>query len=252
MLFGRGKQKEEGIREAQNERLLTAQRYYLETLRRELGRYIFVTDMEAFITVFDRMRRWESELERADKSRLHAEYRANITKFPDLQDFDIVGVRHFLGPESSFVDLDQLIERYEDISRYLIIDRLSGSYVSKIRVYDDTEADVLNKEIRRTKDRRLKDQIDEGMKRYYIWRRAKDEPNGLDTPRSYDDAEFEVFGLDGMSGRGFTPDIQYGVVCKKLNENGVYSFFVADEGKTYYSYYRTDQTFTKDTSLDWR
>jgi hypothetical protein len=84
------------------------------------------------------------------------------------------------------------------------------------------------------------------MKRYYIWRRAKDELDRTEMPERYEDTDFEVFRMEAR----FTPDVKYGIVCKKLDENGVYSFFVADEGQTYYSYSRTDQTFTKDTLLD--
>ena len=80
--------------------------------------------------------------------------------------------------------------------------------------------------------------MDEGMARYYAWRQdreAKDE---------FKEKDYEVYSLAACPSRDFTPEIEYGVVCKKLNECGIYSFFAGDD-ETYYSYHRSDPTFTK-------
>lgn len=219
------------------ERIAVGRKFYLEALQRELANVILTQDLEAFEKAFYSMLEWEAEIERADTSRRDAEYNLLLEKFPNLEDFDLIGTKHFVRhDESAMWSLDDAVERYKDISKFLILDpeRPAGHQHHSFR----REVKVFRERIRTYKDKRLKIAMDEGMARYYAWlrdREAKDE---------FKDKDYEVYSLADWPGRDFAPEIEYGIVCKNLNEYGIYSFFVGDD-KTYYNYHRSEPTFTK-------
>ena len=104
-------------------RIAVGRKFYLEALQRELANVILNQDLEAFEKGFYSMLEWESEIERADKSRREAEYNLLLEKFPNLEDFDLIGTKHFIRhDESAMWGLDDAIERYKDISKFLILD----------------------------------------------------------------------------------------------------------------------------------
>lgn len=219
------------------ERIAVGRKFYLEALRRELANVILTQDLEAFEKAFYSMLEWEAEIERADKPRREAEYNLLLETFPSLEDFDLIGTKHFIRhDESAMWSLDDAVERYKNISKFLVLDpeRPAGHQHHSF----NREVELFRERIRKYKDTRLKAAMDEGMARYYAWRQdreAKDE---------FKDNDYEVYSLAGRSRRDFTPEIEYGVVCKKLKEYGIYSFFAGDD-KTYYNYHRSDPTFTK-------
>jgi len=222
-----------------HERIAVGRKFYLETLQRELANVILSQDLEMFEKTFYAMREWEADIERCDKSRHEAEYNLILQKFPNLEDFDLIGTKHFIRyDESPTWSLDDAAERYKEISKFLILDpeRPAG-----LRGHSfDRETKIFSERIQKYKDKRLKDGMDEAMGRYYAWRQDRD------TKDEFKDRDYEVVSLMGHPSRGFTPEIEYGIVCKKLNECGIYSFFVDDgRNKTYYHYHRSDPMFSK-------
>jgi hypothetical protein len=94
------------------------------------------------------------------------------------------------------------------------------------------------------KARRFKARIEDALRRCHAYRHGfdagKGEPySGLH--ETFSDAEIEVFQIP----YGASPENETGIVFKKTDEYGVYSFFIADGNKTYHSYYRTDSAFKK-------
>ena len=222
-----------------HERIAVGRKFYLETLQRELANVILSQDLEAFEKAFYALREWEAEIERADKSRREAEYNLLLEKFPKLEDFDLIGTKHYIRyDESPMWSLDDAIERYKEISKFLILDpeRPAGHQHHSFK----REMEIFRERIRRYKDKRLKDAMEEAMARYYAWRQDRDAKD------EFKDKDYEVVSLMGHPSREFTPEVEHGIVCKKLNECGIYSFFVDDErNKTYHHYHRSDPTFSK-------
>ena len=219
------------------ERIAVARKFYLEALQRELSNIILNHDLEAFEKAFYSMLEWESEIERADKSRREAAYKLLLEKYQNLEDFDLIGTKHFIRyDDSTMWSPDDAVERYKDISKFLILDpeRPAGHKHHSF----SREEKIFHKHIRAYKDRRLKAAIDEAMARYYSWQQDRD------TKNEFKDKDYEVHSLSSWPSRSFTPEVEYGVVCKRLNEYGIYSFFAGDD-KTYYSYRRSDSTFAK-------
>ena len=81
------------------ERVNVAQRFYLEILQREAANIIMAEDLEAFEKAYYWMRNWQYEIAKADKDRRIAERKLLFEKFPNLEDFDLVGIKHFLEDE---------------------------------------------------------------------------------------------------------------------------------------------------------
>jgi hypothetical protein len=239
------------------ENRLTAQRRYIETLRRELANIIMDSNLEAFDKAFEWMHNWEQELLRSNRDRRRAEYDVLLKKFPTIEAFDEIGTRHFVrySDEPSW-RADEFVERYKELSKFLVLDFIyaqRGRLAKRGRLYDETEVgglydekevEVFQRCMRDAKDLRLQNAIKEAMKRRYISRMDRQEMSN----EAYSDEDYQVIPFLGVPNRDFTPEIQYGVICKKLQEYGVYSFFVGDD-KTYYSYYRSNEGFTKNQPL---
>jgi SAM-dependent methyltransferase len=168
------------------DRIAVGRKFYLEALQRELANVILHQDLEAFEKAFYSMLEWEAEIERADKPRREAEYNLLLEKFPNLEDFDLIGTKHFIRyDESSMWSLDDAVERYKEISKFLIVD--AERPVGHQHHSFSRELEIFRERMRRYKDRRLKDAMDEAMARYYAWRQdreAKDE---------FKDKDYEVF-----------------------------------------------------------
>jgi hypothetical protein len=142
--------------------------------------------------------------------------------------------------------MDELVERYKEISKFLIVDAYEAPefprsmYSDSRSMYDERGVEIFRERIQTYKDLRLKEAIKEGMKRYDIWRKRRKPEDAND---SYDDNEYEVLSLIGVPNREFTPELEWGIFCKKLNEYGLYTYF-GHEDKSYHSYYRSNNTFS--------
>lgn len=223
-----------------NRRLLTVQRLYLETLQRELANIILAENIETFEKAFFTLRDWESEILRSSEDRRTAEYRLLLEKFPNFEDFDLIGTKHFVRyDDRPMWSLDDVIDRYREISKFLVLDSLTDEEAGTHRKnFDEREFEIFQQRIRSYKDKRLRDEIKSAMVAF----RKSDTEYGTDT---FESDEYEVTALWRQPHREFTPDNQYGVYSKKLNEFGIYSFFAADNDRTYESYYRSDSAFSR-------
>jgi hypothetical protein len=224
------------------ERLAVARKFYLESLQRELTNVILNEDLEAFEKAFYAMWEWQAQLEKADQSRRDAEYNLLLEKFPHLEDFDLIGTKHFIQYiESPSWSLDEAVERYKDISKFLTVDPESAAFHRKFSY--ERELEIFRERIQRYKDKRLKVAMEDAMGIMHGRRIAKGK-------KAFKDRDYEVVSLIGHPGRPFTPEVEYGIACKKLNEFGIYSFFDDDErNKTYYSFHRSDPSFSKNSVL---
>jgi hypothetical protein len=230
------------------ERNLTSQRFYLETLRRELANSIMNESLEVFEATFLQMCSFENELHKSDANRWHAEQSLLLQKYPNLEDFDLIGVRHFVrhnDRRNRLYDCDDMVERYKEISKFMIVNRMHEFQLPGQRLYNEDERESFIQTIRSEKNRRLRTAIEEGVRRYRSKRSALIDQR--DISDMYDDNEYYVTYLTGMNGRPFSPENEYGVYCKKLNEYGIFSFFSSDGDKFYESYYRSDRDFEPST-----
>lgn len=111
-------------------------------------------------------------------------------------------------------------------------------------IHSEKEYEILCKCMQREKDCRLRKRIEDAIRRFYSYRAGleKGDPAFLESAfqgkeTSFVDAEVELRRLQHLT------DIEYGIVFKKTDEFGVFSFCVIDSGKTIYTYYRSDFEF---------
>jgi hypothetical protein len=100
-------------------RIDVARTYYLETLRRELANIILNEHIEAFEKAFYWMQDWKYEIDKSSNERRKAEYNLLLEKFPRLEEFDVVGTKHFiLYNHRPWWSIDELVERYKEIPNF--------------------------------------------------------------------------------------------------------------------------------------
>ena len=224
-------------------RISTVRKFYLETLQRELANIILKENLEMFEKAFYWMRNWELEISRSDNKRGMAKYNLLLEEaFPNLEDFDLLGTKHFvLHDDRPTWGIEEAVDRYKEISKFLILDRFHDKFGANTSMYGDQENEIFRKRIQTYRDRRLRDDLKKAMTCFD--RRREDQEE------FYEDNEYQVTPLWRQPHRDFSPENQYGIFCKKLNEHGVYSFFAADDNKTFHSYYRSDASFSNQSVL---
>lgn len=218
---------------------------YLEVLRREIGNILLNIDPELMVRTYEKGRRYQDELVEAGMERTSAEFKALALKHKFFSDFDLLGTRHFIPygdarwPSSD----DELVERYLDLSKMILLPQLLDTNHSSFRLFTKEEFEILLKTMRRCKDKAFEQRIKMAIERYYALQRAIDshgseEMRELSNP--LDDADIKVFRLPYRP-----PENELGIVFKQTGESGVYATFHYDNGKVSESYYRSDEAFQK-------
>lgn len=218
---------------------------HLEVLRREIANLIVESDPELMMRCYEKAWAFEREVT-ASPERVVAEEAALVAKFAMFSEFEMLGTRHFV-PYRQARDIwsdDDLIERYHEISRMLVFMRRRQEFSAHVPVHDAREADVLQRSMQREKDRRFRERIEAAIGRFYAYRAGleKGDPSTFGIT-NFNDAEVEVIHLPSMV------DIEYGLAFKTTEEFGIYSFYVHDDGRISYSYYRSDFTFKERKNL---
>jgi hypothetical protein len=225
------------------DRILNLQRCYIDVLRREIANIIMNDDINRFQKAFNYMIDWQSEIIESDAKRVSAEMNLLLVTFANYEDFDIISTRHCVPYSRSWLGIDDYIERYILLSKFLIVESIENKSEKDTLIYSEMEIEVFNKQYVIYKDKSLENHIKEGMKRFDIWNYAKDS-----LYENYNDEEYSVSIIGEKNGRPFSPTTDYGVTCKLINEFGVMSIFHGDD-KTFTSYYRSDKAFRSDIVL---
>ncbi|MGR9444978.1 hypothetical protein ACU8NT_23915 [Rhizobium leguminosarum] len=110
-------------------------------------------DTEAMYRAFHKMRQYENDLKKDGKERIDADFKSICRKYPSFEEFDPFGTRHFVAYQDarSSMDISDLVDRYSDISQFLIINAARKNLPWEL--FDDKEAEQLDKAIRNRKDR---------------------------------------------------------------------------------------------------
>ncbi|MGR9423622.1 hypothetical protein [Rhizobium leguminosarum] len=141
------------VAEKLNRNVDEAEMRYLECLRRELANEMIAEDTEAMYRAFHKMRQYENDLKKDGKERIDADFKSICRKYPSFEEFDPFGTRHFVAYQDarSSMDISDLVDRYSDISQFLIINAARKNLPWEL--FDDKEAEQLDKAIRNRKDR---------------------------------------------------------------------------------------------------
>lgn len=223
---------------------------YLEVLRREISNMLLNIDPDLMVSTYEKGWRYQDELVEAGKERISADLKALTLKHKFFSDFDLLGTRHFIpyGDARWAASDDEIVERYLEISKMILLPRLLDMDDSSIRLFTEGEFDILRKSVRRCKDRAFKGHIVQAVDRYHALQRAIDRfgsKEAREQMNPLDESDVEVFLLpyNGLEN-------ELGIAFKHTGEFGVYGTFQHDDGKIFKSYYRSDNVFQKRDYLD--
>jgi hypothetical protein len=218
---------------------------YLAVLRREVANLIIATEPDLMVRCYEKAWSWERETA-GNPERLRAEEMALVAKFPMFQDFDVLGIRHFVPYDEvrrSSWD-DDLVERYLDLSRMLVFMKNRDRSTHRPFLHGEDEYKVLQRVVRELKDHQFRARIEDALRRCHSYQQGLT-TGGADPfaagRGTYADADVEVFRMVDSS----IVDIETGIIFKKTEEYGIHSFFLGDDGHQFHSYYRTDRNFVK-------
>ncbi|MER8965660.1 hypothetical protein NKI25_08035 [Mesorhizobium sp. M0808] len=229
-----------------------AEERYLEVLRREISNILLNVDPDLMVRTYEKGWRYQDELVTAGRERTSADLKALTLKHKSFSEFDLLGTRHFVPYSDArwSASDDELVERYLEISKMMLLPRLLDRDHSPFRLFTEEEFQILRKTERRCKDRTFKDHIVQAVARYYALQGAIDRygsKEAREQRNSLDDIDIEVFRLpyDGAEN-------ELGIIFKKTGEYGVYGTFHHDDAKISESFYRSDTVFQKRDYLDAR
>lgn len=214
--------------------------HYLECLRREFANQIMGIDTEAMHKAFHKMHQYEENIYKIPEENVKADFTALGMKYPTSEDFDLIGTIHYIEYEEAFSQqcLDDIIDLYNDISRFMIL--LNILKIKENRIFNDKELRQLDKEIQRRKDKKFKTRIVEAINNYYIFLDGADslEKDAFRNEYTYRATQVRRVHMTN------SPEIGYGIYFSDTNEYGFYTVFIDDtSNRIYETYYRSDAKY---------
>ncbi len=217
---------------------------FLQTLRRELANILIWRDPQRYLQLYRQLHSEVASLGSWRPEEVRKRLAELCRKFPNYSDFDAIATREYvLYPDGvSWNDDAELETRYRDIVIFVALsvigdptwnEAASRGFVHK---FSDEELEHLSKYVQRIGDTKLRLRIDKAVEAYYS---RRDEQTGL-----LDNDFYSVQPLHHFA------ENRYGIQIKRTGEFAIYSFFVFDDGRTSYSYYRSDPTFQQEQRLD--
>jgi hypothetical protein len=234
----------ENVRLARNR--AEAEVRYLEVLRREIANLIVEYDSDLMMRCYQTAWTFEREIAESPQ-RAIAEEAALVAKFPMFEEFDLIATRHFVPYQEArnmWWD-DDLVERYQEVSRMLVFMHRRENMPGVRPVHDAKEEAILHDCMRRDKDRKFRQRIEDAIRCFYAYRAgfSKGDPTITCGVANYEDAAVKIIHLPSLTGD------EFGVTFKNTDEFGLYGFHVSDTNELFHRYYRSDALFNERKSL---
>jgi hypothetical protein len=230
-------------------------RSFLSAIQRELANILIWMDPQRFYQLYQSVMTEEAEIKNLTSSEANHRWDAFSEKYPDYQDFDIIGVRSYvLYPDTiSCHDFESLGQAYRDISTFQALMIARDPFWRFFKGKNTEEANHLAGYARQVQDTKLRLDIELAVQQYYLSGKADDY------------AEFETDSFIVSPIPHLFEENRLGVVVKGTGEHGIYGFYVSDKylpdgsPKIFHNYYRSDPTFQTTKGLrdlhavaDWR
>ncbi|WP_262298999.1 hypothetical protein [Microvirga sesbaniae] len=221
----------------------------LAALRRELANVLIREDPDRFLRVAERARQTDLDIQKADNANRQARRKVLTDRIPYYTDFDIVGTHdHVLYADAlswrSFEDIEQ---HYLAIVEFHALQHAMEEHWKDLPATSERALEHLREYVRKIKDTRFKRRIIEAEKEYFAYRQGLDEGSGttiLTRGRErYETRQLAVLPVPHVA------ESRLGIHFKDTDEYGIFSVFYGDD-KTFYSQYRSNATFEKETYLD--
>lgn len=223
------------------ERLAETQAYdrnnYLRILRRELANHLMQRDAGSFARFYEKLHDDIGRYDTFSKEALAGEFRALVERFPQYDDFDLIGTRqHVLYPDAlSIHDDDDVREHFRTIVRFQALNAKLDNAWSRFRATSEDDLNHLREYARDVRDTKFK-------------RRLKATIDLFDLARGEDRDAFETRDFSVVRVSHFA-EMRYGVHFKDTDEYGLYGAFYGDRVEPYEHYYRSNILFEEETPL---
>ena len=217
---------------------------FLQTLRRELANILIWRDPQRYLQLYRELHSEAASFASWRPAVVRNRLLELCKKYPNYSDFDVIATREYvLYPDGVWWnDHDELEARYRDLVTFVALsviddpawkEAAARGFVHKL---DEKELAHLSKYVQQIEDTKLRLRIDRAVEIYYG---RRDEETDL--------LENDFYSIRPL--RHFAEN-RYGIHLKRTGEFAIYSFFVFDDGKISYSYYRSDPTFEQELRLD--
>lgn len=212
---------------------------YLRILRRELANHLMQRDADAFARLYEKLHYDLMRYEKFSKEALAGEFRGLVERFPQYDDFDLIGTReHVLYPDAFGMNDDEDVgEHFRSIVRFQALSAKLDESWSRFKATSEDDLKHLHEYARGVRDAKFKKRLKAAIDFYYltIGRDKLGEP--LET------RDFSVVPVSHVA------EIRYGVHFKDTDEYGLYGAFHGDRPEPFVHYYRTDSLFENETPL---
>jgi hypothetical protein len=214
---------------------------YLQTLRRELANVLIWRDPQRYLRLYQQLLAETSSFGSWRPEEVRKRLAELCAKYPNYIDFDTIGTREYVLYADG-INEDQFERQYRDIVTFIALSVVvdptwkkaaSRGYVHKL---NEEELDHLTEYVQRIEDTKFRLRIERAVESYYCWRDNES--------RALDNDFYSIRPLHHFA------ENRYGVHFKQTGEFAIYSFFVFDDGRTSYSYYRSDPTFELEGRLE--
>jgi len=217
---------------------------YLQTLRRELANILIWRDPQRYLQLYRQLLSEVTSIGSWRTEEVHRRLAKLSKKYSNYSDFDAIATREYvLYPDGvSWNDDAELEGNYRDIVTFVALsvigdptwkEAASRGFVHKL---NDNELEHLSTYVQRIEDTKMHLRIDQAVEAYYS---RRDELTGL-----LDNDFYTVQPLQSVG------ENRYGINLKRTGEFAIYSFFVFDDGRISYSYYRSNSNFEQELQLD--
>ena len=217
---------------------------FLHTVRRELGNLLMWSDPVKFMRLYKNLHAETSTYKSWKPPALQQTYAEIAKRYPQYNDFDVLGVRSYvLYPSArSTLTNEDLAGHYSDITRFVAVLAATDRNWKFSQPTSDRELGHLEDYAQRILDTKFKLRLQRAIQDFHLWR--------FEGRNS--DLKLETRGYSVRPVQHFAEN-RCGVHLKDSNEYGLYGYFVHDDGRVFYSYYRSDAAFESEEPLhiDW-
>lgn len=210
---------------------------YLRILRRELANHLMQRDSASFARLYEKLHYDIAKYDTFSKEALAGELRALVERFPQYDDFDLVGTRqHVLYPDAlSIHDDDDVGEHFRSIVRFQALSAKLDPAWSRFKSTSEDDLKHLQDYARDVRDAKFKKRLKAAIDTFYLARGEERD--------SFETRDFSVVRVSHIA------EIRYGVHFKDTDEYGLYGAFHGDRAEPFEHFYRSNMMFTDEASL---
>lgn len=212
---------------------------YLKTLQRELANNIFRRDPMRFLDLYKKIHTESERIKRAGTDLLTAKQLLLSEKYP-YGEFDLISVRDYVLYADAFQShsAEEIEQRYSDILAFQALQSKLSDHWPRGTTTSDKELEHLTDYAQRFANTKLKWKLKKVISDYFKY--SQNNMAGMDN------IYFSVRPLLSS-----IPESRYGIHLKTSNEFGLYGVFAFDDGRIHESYYRSNESFENEESIDY-